>query len=365
VSDDGAGRALRVGLIGLGEVGRAHLEAYRMTDRVEVAAIADPDEERWRDADPGLPLYTDAARMMAREDLDLVCVLTPPATHEPLVRLAAARHLHVLCEKPLSLSLESCDRMIEACEQAGVRLFYGASYRHLPALVAARDLIRAGAIGAVRVLRESVIGGAGAAHQTMLSPAHYPAGGPGGGSMGLMDHGIHLADLFTWLTGSSVVSAYGVGNRTGTAPGPEYLTMRLANGALGSLLYDEGTFASDLPPEGQFSWGAAWGAAGYAPGGGWDPQPGCVYIHGAAGSLRAFHYANILFLNDAQGLRQIPLSGRAAPGHFASQIEVFADEIVRDLPPSSPPAAGRDALEVLLAAYRDGGETQVDLGSRS
>ncbi len=359
MSDDRAGRALRVGLIGLGEVGLAHLEAYRMTDRVDVAAIADPDEERWRDADPGLPLYTDAARMMAQEDLDLVCVLTPPATHEALVRLAAGCGLHVLCEKPLSLSLESCDRMIAACEQAEVRLFYGASYRHLPALAAARDLIRAGGIGAVRVLRESVIGGAGAAQQTMLSPAHYPAGGPGGGSMGLMDHGIHLADLFAWLTDSPVTTAYGAGNRTGSPPRPEHLTMRLANDALGSLLYDEGTFASDLPAEGQFGWGAAWGPAGYAPGGGWDPQPGCVHIHGAAGSLRAFHYANILFLNDAQGLRQIPLSGRAAPGHFATQIEVFADEIVRNLPPSSPPAAGRDALEVLLAAYRDG-ETRIN-----
>jgi predicted dehydrogenase len=241
--------------------------------------------------------------------------------------------------------------MIAACAAAGVRLHYGASYRFLPALRAARELIGGGAIGTVRLLREQVVGGRGAAAQQALPASHYPLGGPGGSAMGLVDHGVHLADAFAWLTGSTVAGAQGAGNRSGDPLTPEHLTLRLANGAVGSLLYDEGTFFTDLPGEGLFSAGAGWSADGYSEGGGWDAHPGCIHVHGTDGALRAFHYANVLVLFDARGMRQIPLRGRAAPGHFTTQIETFADEIAGGLPASCPPEAGLEALQAVLAAY--------------
>ncbi|MBS0335195.1 MAG: Gfo/Idh/MocA family oxidoreductase [Proteobacteria bacterium] len=334
-----------------------HLAACLASDRVEVVAVADSDPARLAAA--GAPAsvarHPGAEAMLAAGGVDILCVLTPPATHEALVCLGAASGVHVLCEKPLALGVAAAERMIAACETAGVRLHYGASYRFLPALVAARALIAEGAVGAVRLLREQVVGGAGAAAQTALPSSHYPAGGPGGSPMGLMDHGVHLADLFAWLTGSAVVEAAGAGNRTGSPLAPEHLTLRLADGAVGSLLYDEGTFFTDLPGEGLFSWGAAWSAGGYSPGGGWDAHPGCVHIHGSHGALRAFHYANALVLFDVDGARQIPLPGRPAPGHFTTQIETFADEISGGLAPSCPPQAGVAALRTVLAAYGEAG----------
>jgi predicted dehydrogenase len=351
-----AGRQLKVGLAGLGEVGAVHLGACLASDRIEVVAMADTDPARLAAAaaPPFVRRYADAGAMLAGEALDILCVLTPPLSHEALVLAGAARGAHVLCEKPMALDLAACNRMIAACAATGVRLHYGASYRFLPALRQARALIAAGAIGEVRLLRESVVGGAGAARQIALPESHYPRGGPGGSPMGLVDHGVHLADLFAWLTGSEVVSAAGHGNRTGAPLGPEHLTLRLANGALGSLLYDEGTFYTDLPGEGLFSRGASWGADGYRQGGGWEEHPGAVHIHGSRGALRAFHYANALVLSDADGIRQVPLDGRAAPGHFTTQIEAFAEEIVSGGPASCPPEAGAAALRAVLAAY---GET--------
>jgi predicted dehydrogenase len=344
-----------VALAGLGDVGTVHLAACLASDRVEVVAIADSDPARLAGAiaPESVTRHAGVEAMLAAGGIDILCVLTPPATHEALVRLGAAHGAHVLCEKPLALSVAAAERMIAACDSAGVRLHYGASYRFLPALVAARALIAEGAIGTVRVLREQVVGGVGAAAQAALSDSHYPRGGPGGSPMGLMDHGVHLADLFSWLTGAQVEWASGAGNRTGAPLAPEHLTLRLANGAVGSLLYDEGTFFTDLPGEGVFSWGAAWTAGGYSPGGGWDAHPGCVHIHGSHGALRAFHYANVLVRFDADGMRQVPLQGRAAPGHFTGQIEAFADEILGGLEASCPPQAGVAALRAVLSAYDD------------
>jgi len=350
-----SGRRLRVALAGLGDVGTVHLAAALASEHVEVAAVADSDPARLAAAraPASVTRHASAEALLASGGIDIFCVLTPPATHEALVRLGAAHGAHVLCEKPLALSVAAAERMIAACDAAGVRLHYGASYRFLPALVTARALIANGAIGTVRLLREQVVGGLGAAAQITLPASHYPHGGPGGSPMGLMDHGVHLADLFAWLTGEPVVSANGVGNRAGEPLAPEHLTLRLSGGAVGSLLYDEGTFFTDLPGEGLFSWGAAWTAGGYSPGGGWDAHPGCVHIHGSRGALRAFHYANALMLFDADGLRQVPLQGRPAPGHFTTQIETFAAEIAGDLPPSCPPQAGVAALRAVLAAYDD------------
>ena len=75
--------------------------------------------------------------------------------------------------------------------------------------------------------------------------------------MGLVDHGVHMIDLFPWLTDSEIVSVMGRGNVSGETPATEFVYMTLANGAVGQLLYNDCTFDTDLPVEGIFSHGAA------------------------------------------------------------------------------------------------------------
>lgn len=345
---------LRVGIVGLGGVGAIHLEAYRASRAVEVVAAAEIDPARLEAAQArhDFKAYADYKEMLTGESIDLVVVATPVSTHEAVTIAAAKAGHHVLCEKPLAVEVAQAKRMIAACKAAGVTLFYGATYRQLPALRAARDLVVQGAIGEVRLMREQEVGGTGPEGRQVMGFAHYPQGGPGGSGFGLVDHGIHLIDAFGWLSRSTVETVFGRGNISGAEAFPEYLLMNFRNGALGHLLYEDSTFPTSLPGEGMFSWGAGWDINGYVPPGLWQSAPGCIHVHGSKGALRIFHYANALFLTDKDGTRQIGLEGRPAPGHFAAQVESCARSIQDGAPVEVPGEAGLAALEVLEAAYR-------------
>jgi len=344
---------LRVGLIGVGAVAMVHLEAYRGLSQVHVVAAADSNPQRLAEVAgrEGLRGYASAAQMLASESLDIVCVLTPTAAHEAAVLECARAGVHVLCEKPLSLSVESCERMIAACQAHGVQLCYGASYRYLPAVAKARELILSGALGEILLLRESAIGGNGPAGRGTLGPHHFPPGGPGGSGMGLIDHGIHLIDTFSWLMESPIRSATGRGNVSGAAQRPEYMVMEFENGAFGHLTYEDGTFATELPGEGHFSWGGGWDVNGLTAPGGWQAHPGCIHVHGTLGALRIFHYGNHLYRCDAQGMRQVAVPEGAMPGNFSRQLATFAEAIVAGQPAPVPGSVGLQACRALLSIY--------------
>lgn len=348
-----SGAVLRIGLIGLGTVGAFHLKAYEKLQKAIVVALADSDPKRLSQiaALGQLPCYSDAAEMVARERLDIACVLTPASSHEALVSLCARAGLNVLCEKPLALEPESARRMIKEAQYYGIRLFYGSSYRFLPTLLAARQLIQSGAIGDVLLLREQALGGTGMARATTMPLSHYPADGPGGFAMGLIDHGIHLIDAFSWLTGFKVKSSIGRGNVSGGPLATEFLNIEYDSGAIGQLVYNECTFSTELPGEGMFAEGDGWDVNGITRAGEWAKHPSSIHVYGTRGSLRILHYANRLFLIDESGPRQLPVDGKPSPHHFGAQMACFVEDILADRPPSTPPEAGLVALEVLFSAY--------------
>ncbi len=346
---------MRVGLIGLGKVADVHLAGFTTSNAVEVVAGTDINPARLAKMSGkwGFKGYSDPGEMLARERPDIACVLTPPSTHRAMTELAAAHGVHVLCEKPMALNLDEGRAMVEAVRRAGVKFYYGSSYRCLPAVRKARELISQGVIGRVSLLMETYIGGAGPEGWVDLGDRHYPKGGPGGGGMGLVDHGIHLADIMPWLLGTRVRSVAGRGNLSGAAPAPEFLSMQMENGAMGLLVYHEATHPAVLPMEGVFSLGASWDVQGnIVPGGDWDRQPQCIWVYGETGALRIFHYANQLVLMGLGRMRQIPVDGRANPGHFGLQVDLLAEAIGRDAEPESTGLDGLRALSVVLAAYQ-------------
>ncbi|HEX4241315.1 MAG TPA: Gfo/Idh/MocA family oxidoreductase [Steroidobacteraceae bacterium] len=346
----------KVGIVGLGEVARIHLKAYRELQGIQIVGVADvnPARVEWARELLRVPGYPTLAELLRSHDLDVVCVLTPPATHEELVCACADAGVHVLCEKPLSLSVPSCERMIEACRTKGVRLGYGSSYRFLPALTTAREMILRGDIGEVLLLREYAVGGMASAERGTLGFEHYPKGGPGGSGMGLCDHGIHLIDVFPWLMNTETIAVSGRGNISGEPQRPEYAHMEYANGAMGQLLYEDGTFTTTLPTEGLFAWGGGWNVGGGkadAPAGAWNPDPGCILVHGSTGSLRIYHYSNILFHRSATGVRKVRLPDKPVPSNFAMQLEAFIEAIRSGLPTPVPGEVGLDAARTLLGVY--------------
>jgi predicted dehydrogenase len=344
----------RIALVGMGTVGRLHLAAARHVAQADVVALVDPvaPDLQALAAPLGARSYTDAATMLDAEAPDLVCILAPVARHAELVALCAARGVHVLCEKPLALHSAEAATMIHQCRAAGVRLFYGASYRFLPALQAACAIMRDGGIGQPLLMTESILCGSGPADRHKMAPGHYPAGTPGGYGWGLVDHGVHLIDAFAWLSGSAIVSAHGRGSLSGEQGGLEYAIAHHANGAVTQLTYDDGTYPACLPNEGIFSEGAGWDQAGNVDAGQWSAHPQDIRIHGTEGSLRIFHYANILFLRDRAGLRKLPVAGRAPNLHFASQLEAALHDLDDGGQRVPSGEDGRRALQVIDSIYR-------------
>lgn len=349
------GKKFAIGIIGLGGVAKAHLQAFECLPDLKIVSVCDVRQEVAHCiADKyQAQAFTNYNDLLTAGGYDLVMVLTPAPTHRNIVEAVASAGFHVFCEKPIAVTLEDAEAMVSVCEKAHVKLFYGSCYRYLPAVKKAYELIQAGVIGDIQLMTEQVIGGQGLAGYQALSTLHYPADGPGGPGMGIVDHGIHLIDIFSWFTRSEVIHVRGKGQISGAPAASEFMAMEFANGAMGHLLYNAATYSTVLPNEGMFSGGQGWQAdCSIAQSGLWEQEPGSIAVYGTTGALRIFHYTNALFINGGQGARQIQLSGRPAFGHFATQLEDCAGAIFDNRAPSVSGEDGVRALKALLRCYQ-------------
>lgn len=347
-------KKLKVGLIGLGKVSEMHLLAYKDVEVIKVVSGADISKDRVNQVINrfGIKGYTDYEEMLKKEKLDIVCVLTPPSVHKEITERAAEYGVNILCEKPMALSIEDAKSMIVKCKKEGVKLAYGASYRFLSPIRKAKEIIDKGLLGEIVLMLEENINGSGLKGWAPLGFNHYPKGGPGGMGMGLIDHGIHLVDIFRWFTSSEAKWVFGRGNISGEPPVTEFLTVEFANKSIGQLIYNEATFSTDMPYEGIFSEGAGWNPKGELvtiPS--WDPHPGYIRVYGTLGSLRIFHYANKLYLFNNDGLQEVTNIGRPCPYNFTLQMESFATRLLNDEDPEVTGIDGLKALQIILAAY--------------
>lgn len=115
---------LKVGIVGCGAISRNHLEAFAAAEGAAVTVVCDIDPDRARAT---AEKYGVAHAVSSVEDLlatgvDIISVCTPHPTHEEVVLAAAAAGVHVLCEKPIAVDLDSARRMTAACDAADVRL---------------------------------------------------------------------------------------------------------------------------------------------------------------------------------------------------------------------------------------------------
>lgn len=144
---------MRIGLIGAGWVTQHHLDAYRqLANRAQVVAIADPSaaarDVRAKAYDIA-GIYADAADMLTRESLDAVDIATPRETHVAMCRLAAAKKLPILCQKPLAPTLGEAQALIGSLP-VGVRLMVHENWRFRPHYRQIRQWLDLGHIGRVR-----------------------------------------------------------------------------------------------------------------------------------------------------------------------------------------------------------------------
>jgi predicted dehydrogenase len=286
----------------------------------------------------GLPAsarHADYRELLARDDIDVVSIGTPPTTHREIVEAAAARGVHALCEKPLALNLADCDAMVTAAEKAGVKLAVYHNYLWYTWTQKLRELIDAGAIGDVVSTEIRGLGLRPWVGNDAYRPGWRFSIEQGGGGA-LMDAGLHALYVTEALHGSTPVSA--TASMHYEAPGIDasaLCQLRMASG--GSATVEIG----------------------------WQHGDGGIAVYGTEGFLRVMIDEHMGYYGvPARGVREFsngaPQGAPSKTHYLPPEFNMMEPQLYRDLVDSLEDkgtvypafgADGRRAIETALALY--------------
>jgi scyllo-inositol 2-dehydrogenase (NAD+) len=227
---------LGVGVVGVGRMGRRHAENLRsLIPEAKLVAVADVDRDAARQLAGDLEIdhyYDTVDALVERKDLDAVVIASPSKFHLSAVQTAALAGKHILCEKPLALTIEDVDSAIAAAHEANVLLQVGFMRRYDPAYADASKRIGAGEIGTPIIFRS--IG-----RDREPPPLSFYKSGSG---TLFLDSSIHEFDLARWLMKDEVAEVHAFG---GTLACPELaqfgeldagvVNLRFSRGAIGNI----------------------------------------------------------------------------------------------------------------------------------
>jgi dTDP-4-amino-4,6-dideoxygalactose transaminase/predicted dehydrogenase len=187
---------VRVGIVGCGQMGRWHLDGYKSDPRVEFVGFVDTSIDR---ADTfarevGGRAYRSHAEMLANETLDAVSLCTVPSTHRDISIDLLNAGAHVLCEKPLAISVAEAEEMSRTAKERNRLLITAFKFRFHDEVRRAKELIDAGSLGRILNFR-LMFGGYIDMHNQWYSQKALAGGGI------IMDNGPHAADLMRYLFG--------------------------------------------------------------------------------------------------------------------------------------------------------------------
>lgn len=335
---------LKVAVIGCGSIAKhRHIAEYARHRDVELVAFCDPAQARAQAmADEfGGKAYSDYRDMLENETIDAVSVCTPNVFHAPISIAALEKKVHVLCEKPMAVSLEEADQMILAAEQSGVVLMIGHNQRLMPPHVKAKQILNRGDLGKVITFRTAFGHG---------GPEQWSAEGPGGwffqkgkafvGAMG--DLGVHKIDLIQWLLDDEIVE---VGAFLGTLAKPNtdvddnaVCIFRTRQGVVGTMAAS------------------------------WTHQPGednstILYCEKGIMKIGTDPHDQVIVERIDNSKERYQVGGIATNdegGQTSSGVvDAFIDAIRTGEPPLVPGSEGRKSLRVVLAALQSAEEKRV------
>jgi predicted dehydrogenase len=193
-------KPLAVGIVGGGNISETHARAAAEIAGLQVAAVTGSNLERVRAlaARYGAAVFPEVDALVRHRPLDLVLLGSPSGLHGQQGIAAARQGLHVLTEKPVDVSVERADALIDECETAGVRLGVFFQDRFAPAFVRVKAALEAGALGRPLLASARV--------KWWRQPEYYSASrwrgtGDLDGGGALINQGIHTVDLLLWLLG--------------------------------------------------------------------------------------------------------------------------------------------------------------------
>jgi phthalate 4,5-cis-dihydrodiol dehydrogenase len=238
-------RRLRFGVSGLGRAFTLMLPTFLRDPRVRLVAACDPREaarERFA-RDFGAKVYKEFEALARDDAVEVIYIASPHEFHAAQAKVAAAHGKHLLVEKPMALSLEDCDAMIESCRAAGVQLVVGHCHSFDAPYLRTRDLVLGGAYGLVRMI-----------HALNYTDFLYRPRRPeeldttrGGGVV--FSQAAHQIDIVRMLAGSAATRVRAVTGRWDPlrpTEGAYAALLWFANGAFASVSYNGyGRFDSD------------------------------------------------------------------------------------------------------------------------
>ncbi|HEX5653230.1 MAG TPA: Gfo/Idh/MocA family oxidoreductase [Chitinophagaceae bacterium] len=193
----------KIAVLGAGFISDIHLESYhRFVPEAEVVALYARDAKRARTfaAKHGIgQWFTDIEEAITKSGCEVVDICLPNFLHAEAVMKAAAAGKHIIIEKPLAITLEEADAMIEACKQAGVKLMYAEELCFAPKYERVRQMVKEGAIGDIYLLKQSE------KHSGPHADWFYDIKQAGGGV--LMDMGCHGIAWIRWMLNNAKASS--------------------------------------------------------------------------------------------------------------------------------------------------------------
>jgi predicted dehydrogenase len=183
-------------IVGTGGIAQAYEAALHGYSHGDIVAVCDVnlDAARMFAARIGCQAYNSVEELVDGETIDAAVVCTPPATHEPVSTALLNRGIHVLCEKPLSTSIESAARMMECARANGVILTMASKFRYVSDIRMAKALVDVRAIGDLVFVENAFTSRIDMANRWNADPAIS-----GGGV--LIDNGTHAVDILRYFLG--------------------------------------------------------------------------------------------------------------------------------------------------------------------
>lgn len=278
----------KIGVIGCGRIAQErHLPEYKARDDVKIAALYDMNAERTAELAKayGAKAYASYQELLADGELDAVSVCSSNASHAEIAIAALNAGKHVLCEKPMAVSLADCEAMVQAAHKADRLLMIDQNQRLAPAHQKAHELIREGAIGKPLTFRTAFRHG-GPETWSIDPGANTWFFDKSKAVMGAMaDLGIHKTDLIQFLLDQRIVETtaklytldkkYSDGSPI-TVDDNAFCIYRMSDGAVGTMT-------------------ASWTNYG--------PEDNSTIINGTEGTLRIYDdpdHALILIKNNAE-----------------------------------------------------------------
>ena len=236
-------RPLGIGIAGAGAIAQRNAREAAASGAAFVAGVFDTNQKVARDMGRALkaPVCASYAELLDRKDVEAVLISTPHHLHCPMTTEAAAAGKHVLVEKPIANNLREATEMIGACRAAGVALAVNYSFRYLPKVQRARQLIEDGALG-------DIVGQQIVAHKykdrgywtgaSSNSPDDWRASREKCGGGYLIMNVCHVIDYLAFITGlgaKRVYSEYATLTSPAEVEDTLSVSYRLNNGAIGSI----------------------------------------------------------------------------------------------------------------------------------